>query len=498
MGLLGIDIGTTHTKVGLFDLEGRLIKMAVRPTESYFDTTGHVYLNADRLWETTITCIKEVVEKQDENVSVIGIASMAETGLLIERSTGLARMDLIPWYSRCAETEAELIASSDDPYERFKKSGLHTSFKYGLAKLLWVKRQDPHLLQNAVWLSTADFIAFKLTGKMGTDYTLAARTFAFRLDEKRWDEEWIHSFGLLDSLFPPAFPSGTCLGSVTREVGQHLGLVEGTPVSISGHDHVCAALAVGATRPGVVFDSMGTAETLFGTLDERPLTREDFNSGLSFGSHVLKNHYFWLGGVQSSGGSLEWLRNLLGDSQLTYEEIHRLLALIKNEPTGILYFPYLTGSGAPKPNPRARAAFIGLTASHGKGDLLKAVLEGTAYEIEAIRQTAEENALTPITKMIVVGGGTKNPTWLQVKADITNCELIVPKESQATLLGAALVAGIGCGLLKDRETFIDQDQKRDTTCVLPNAHHHLIYKKLFEEGYLFLQNRLREFYDKQL
>ncbi|HET6871533.1 MAG TPA: FGGY family carbohydrate kinase, partial [Sporolactobacillaceae bacterium] len=307
MGLLGIDIGTTHTKVGLFDLEGRLIKMAVRPTESYLDPTGHVYLNADRLWETTITCIKEVVEKQDEDVSVIGIASMAETGLLIDRSTGLARTDLIPWYSRCAETEADLIASSDDLYERFKKSGLHASFKYGLAKLLWVKRQDPHLLQNAVWLSTADFIAFKLTGKMGTDYTLAARTFAFRLDEKRWDEEWIHSFGLLDSLFPEASPSGTCLGRVTREVGQHLGLVEGTPVAISGHDHVCAAFAVGATRSGVVFDSMGTAETLFGSLDERPLTRADFNTGLSYGCHVLKDHYFWLGGVQSSGGSVEWL-----------------------------------------------------------------------------------------------------------------------------------------------------------------------------------------------
>src|SRR5690606_38619812 len=118
--------------------------------------------------------------------------------------------------------------------------------------------------------------------------------------------------------------------------------------------------------------SMGTAETLVGTLPERPLERADYEAGLSFGLHVAPQRLFWMGGNSASGGSLEWLRHLLADESLSYEEILSLLARTPEEPTGILYYPYLSGSGAPLPMHAARAAFVGLTGEHNKPEWLRA------------------------------------------------------------------------------------------------------------------------------
>jgi xylulokinase len=174
---------------------------------------------------------------------------------------------------------------------------------------------------------------------------------------------------------------------VSAEAAHSLGLEPGVPVVIAGHDHISAAFAVGAVRPGLILNSMGTAETLVGTLEERALTKQDYASGLSFGLHAVPGALFWMGGASASGGSVEWLRGLLGDERepLTYKQVLSLLEQAASDPTGILYYPYLSGSGAPWTDAAEKASFIGLRARHGKPELLKAVLEGTAYEMELRR-----------------------------------------------------------------------------------------------------------------
>ena len=161
-------------------------------------------------------------------------------------------------------------------------------------------------------------IAYRLSGALAFDYSLAARTYAFRINQKKWDADWLKEFGLHDSLFPDALPAGTVIGKVGREAAQQTGLREGVPVVIGGHNHVCAALAVGAIRPGTVYDSMGTAETLIGTMEEKELGEREFRSGLPFGCHIAPGRYFWMGGNPASGGSVEWLRPLLADETLSY------------------------------------------------------------------------------------------------------------------------------------------------------------------------------------
>lgn len=490
--ILSLDLGTTHSKAGLFTQDGILLKAASRDVVTHHHPSGSAYFDPAELWAAVVDLITEVTQDMDaREISAMGIASMAETGLLIDNQSGEPRSTLIPWFDPAATPQADILQQSGDPLVRFRRSGIRPNFKCGLAKLLWLQQENPGLLKNATWLSTADYVAYKLTGNMATDYSLAGRTYAFRIDQKTWDEEWLQALGIQADLFPPAVPSGQPVGEIISGAASLTNLVQGTPVAICGHDHVCAALAGVGINSGRIFDSMGTAEALLGSLDKEALGEIEYQSGLVFGCHVAGGGYYWMGGMSASGGSLEWLRRLLGQPPLTYQDIDHILEGAKPEPTGILYFPYLSGSGSPHTDTLTRGAFVGLTKDHTRSDLVKAVLEGTAYEAEFIRQAAENILGTTIDSITASGGGTHNPHWMQIKADISGCTIEAPAIHEATLLGAALVAGIGIGLFADPQEAISAVQKNPGHSYKPNFSQNKTYQRIYQEGFVTLQAPLR-------
>ena len=495
MAILAVDIGTTHCKAGLFALDGTALKIATRPMVVQRASSGESYFDPEELWGTASAVIREVASA--DSIAAIGIASMAETGLLLDRRTGAPRSVFIPWFDTSAQPQAELIRRAADPLECYLKTGRRISFKSSLAKILWLREKDESLLKGAIWLSAADYIAYRLTGEFGTDPSLAAFTFAFRLDQKVWDSDWLWEWHLGPNFFPPIHPSGAPLGCVQSDVANSLGLTPNIPVAVCGHDHAAAAFAMNVTCPGKVFDSMGTAETLIGAFAERPLTKDDFRAGLIYGCHVARGRGYWLGSLSASGGSVEWLRRQLGNDPLSYEEVDALLASASSEPTGILYFPYLLGSGAPHIDPHVHGAFVGLSTLHGRADLLKAVLEGAAYEVEFIREAGQEVTGQSIATLIAAGGGTRNRTWLQIKADVSGCRIEASGEPEATLLGGALVAGIGTGVYaSESEAFAGLCSKQ-VEIFLPNSERHASYRRLYEQGYLRLQEPLRQYFDEK-
>ncbi|HEY8392752.1 MAG TPA: FGGY family carbohydrate kinase [Capillibacterium sp.] len=491
MKLIGIDLGTTHCKVGLFDEQGKLILLAKERTITHQSREGLFSYAPEELWGQAYGMLKRVVAAAPpEEIAAIGIASMAEAGLLVDKKTGQAKTPVVPWYDQRTMAQYDRIRQEGDAYTLFTRTGLFPSYKYGLAKILWFREQDPSLLANAVWLSLADYIAFRLTGVCSTDPSLAARTYAYRIDRKQWDREWLAVFGLKEELFPQVRGSGLPIGGVKKG----LGLPAGIKVSVAGHDHLCAALAAGAIRPEVIFDSIGTAESLLGTLNERPLGEEEYHSQLSFGCHLIPGKMVWMGGLSAAGGSLEWLRKQLGNEPLSYREIDDLLQQTGAEPTGILYYPYLSGSGAPARDPRARGALIGLRAEHGKADLLKAVLEGTAYEMESIRRTAQQVMKQEIRRLVAVGGGTRNQVWMQIKANVSGCLLTIPPVEESTLLGAVLVAAVGSGLFASAEEAVANLRLEEgSRVVTPCAAMQEKYRVLYERGYLELQKPVRDY-----
>ena len=499
MMLLGIDIGTTNIKAGLFTKEGVCHSLTSRQNITYRGSDGGLYYNPNEIYQTVCSVVSELKLKVDSNqVKAIGIASMAETGLIVDKKTCLPKYPFIPWFDTRASSELDKIYASTQPLEQFTKTGIRPSYKCALSKMLWLKNQEAKILDDAIWMNVADYIAYRMTGSIKTDYSLAGRTCVFRIDRKMWDQAILETHDLDVSTFPPVVPSGDVAGHLHKESALELNLRAGIPVSISGHDHVCAAFGVrvviGDILSEFLIDSMGTAEALMGSINERKLREQEFDSGFAFGCDVVPGRLYWMGGLSASGGSVEWMRRLLGNPQLTYEEMDRLIIEAGEEPTRILYFPYLSGSGSPHSNVNVRAAFIGLNSAHKQADMIKAVLEGTAYEMEFIRRRAKSDLRIGVDKIAAVGGGTKNLKWLQVKADVFGCPLRIPDVKNATLLGAALLAGIGSGTFNDEVEVAEVVKHADgfgEYVISPHDDRHKMYADLFENGYLAYQEPLR-------
>lgn len=484
MMMLGLDAGTTQFKAGLFDEDGHAVALARRAMPPATNESGHAAYDPEALWQTACAAVREVVAAvPGGEIGAIGVASMAETGLLLDEA-GTPRSPLLAWFDTAPGTQAAYLAKAAGPGQRLALGGIYPSFKCSLAKILWWRETQGTSLAGLRWLSVADYLAYRLCGVMATDYSLAGRTYAFRLAEATWDGEWLDRLAVPAGLFPPAWPAGTPLGVVRADAAATTGLPAGTPVAIGGHDHLCAAFAVGAVAPGMIFDSMGTAETLLGTMAPQQLGAAEQASGLTFGWHTARNRYYWLGGLSTSGGAVAWLRGVLGEeAPLDHDEVEALFAASGSEPGRLLFLPYLAGSGAPRPDPEARGAFIGLSTDDGRAELVRAVLEGTAYQMEAIRRAAESLGQGPIERIVVAGGGARSRSWLQVKADVTGCVHVVAAEVEAAALGAALLAGLGCGLFASEEEALAA-AGRLVAAVEPDAARHAIYRRQYEEAFV--------------
>jgi xylulokinase len=492
MALLGVDVGTTHCKAALFTRAGKLVRLESRATPTSRGENGGATHDPDELWSTVCAVIRETV--LDDPVEAVGVTSMAEAGLLLDAEGGEPRTPVLAWFDARATSQAEDLTRRAGAADLFRRSGLHSSFKFGLPKLLWLEEHRRGITDGACWLSVADYIAYRLTGARATDPTLAARTFAYAILDGRWDDAWIRDVGLDPALFPPVLPSGAPAGAVSERGGSESGLRRGIPVSVCGHDHICSMLAAGVVEPGTLLDSMGTAESLMAVADRPDLGDEAVASGLALVPHVLPHRFCWLGGLSASGGSVEWMRRMMQDPPRSYGEAQAEVDAAGADPTGILYYPYLLGSGAPRPDRQVRGAFTGLRAEHTRGHLLRAVLEGVAYEAQSVREAIERVTATPIRDVVAVGGGTRNSTWMQIRADVLGCMHTVPTVEEAAAFGAALLAGIGSGTLAgvDEVVEIARFHREVGTSVLPNGERHAIFHALYEHAYLPLQTPLRQ------
>ena len=490
MYFLALDLGTTHVKAAVVAADGQII--ASHHVRSEAQPTGHGFVyDPEEFWQRAVFVLSRAANEAAVPIAACGITGMAESGLLLDACTLTPRSSIIPWFDRASQRELHTAAELQDPAERFRITGLRLSGKYGLLKILSLQRQGIDL-RGSLWLSAVDYIALRLTGRIGTDPTLAARTYLYSLETEDWDHDFIARC-LPEVEFPPVIPSGMPIGNCVG--GESLCFLRDMPVSICGHDHVVASLAVGDVAGGDVLNSMGTAEVLLGARPAAPLTHRHLSSGLSFGPHVLPGFYHWLGGLSDSGGSIEWLRRILGEPELSYAQLEELLAGVSFEPSGIIYYPFLSGSGAPRPDPYARGAFVGLSRSHTRRDLAKAVLEGVSMQMELIRREALAVMGGHINRILVVGGGVKNRFWLQTKAHVFGCPLTVLSVQEAALVGAALFAGVGSGHLRLADLQAASAALASEE-IVPDEHLHKAYSWLLEEGYIKLQQPLREYYGK--
>lgn len=443
--LIGIDVGTTHLKAGAFTPAGELLAMATRPTPAASTPEGGAEYDPEAIWSGVAACLAEVRRVVQGPVAAVGIASMAEAGVLVDGG-GSAAYPAIAWFDPRTRPQAERLGKQVGREVLFRRTGLFLMPKFGLLKLLWIKEHAPGAYaRGAAWLSMAEWIAFKLTGRLASCPTLASRTLAFDLTAGAWIDDLLAEVGVRRALFCEIVPEGAPLGGVTEAAAGLTGLPAGAPVALAGHDHPCAALAAGVTGPGQMLDSTGTAEAVIGAMAGPLLTPAVLASEISQGPLPVPGLYALQAGAPASGGSVEWLRQeLLGGAG--YADLIRLAEEAGEGPTGLLYLPHLAGGGPPRVNPASRGALVGLSYGTTRSQVVKAVLEGTAYELRQMVTAVEDLTGTPFTRVVVTGGHARNPVWLQIKADVLARPLVVLEASEATLLGAALLGGVGGGV----------------------------------------------------
>ncbi|MSP13494.1 MAG: carbohydrate kinase [Chloroflexi bacterium] len=446
--LAGVDVGTTTIKAVIYNLQGQAVAQSRVRTRTYYPQPSWAYYEPEELWQQVATVLREAVAQiaDSHRIVSVAIASMAEAAVPLD-DQNRPTYHAIAWFDQRPQAQAQWLNQTIGRDRIFEITGLPLQPIFGLCKLLWLKETHPEAYaRTARWLNLADYIAFRLCGVAATDYSLGTRTMAMNLHDLKWSEELLGQAGISVSIFPPLAPSGTLLGHVTADGARDTGLSSATQVSAGGHDHICGALAVGVTQPGILLNSLGTAEAVFLPLD-RPLTDPQVGrQSYAQGAHVVPDHYYILGGLHTSGASIEWMREILG-KDIEYQTLIAEAAEVPPGSLGTFFLPYLRMGNPPHEDPWARGAFIGLNTDVKRGALFRAVLEGLAMgSRDTMEPLFQYSGVAPLQTIYAVGGGTRNELLMQIKAAVLNKQITIPAVEEATALGAALLGGLGAGI----------------------------------------------------
>ena len=439
--LLGIDVGTTHTKVGVYAPDGALLAHAGAPTPR--ETGGEVSGGAEHfppeaLWENAAALIREVVSETG-TIKALAVASMGESGVTLD-----AHMEptypIIPWNDSRAAGHMERLGLPAEKW--FEITGLHPNPIHSVAKWLWLREHAPKAWERTKsWLSVTGWVRFKLTGEAVMEASQAARTMAYDVRRGEWSGEVLERARIPQSFLPPVVPGTARVGEVTAEAAALTLLEPGTPVFAGGHDHICAALACGAFSPEVALDSHGTAEALTLGLPTRP--DPESAGGFGVGPHVIEGHAYLLGGVYSAGGALEWVKKLL---RVESFDALRALAASVGPGESPLFIAHFYGAAPPFNAPQASGAFVGLTPEHGPAHVSRAVYEGIAFELRAGTEALERVTGRPVQTVRMVGGSAGDPFWSPLRAAVLGRPLECARHPDMVTAGAALLAGLGAGV----------------------------------------------------
>ena len=447
---LGIDVGTTNLKVAAFDAHGQLCAYHSEPTPRRELGPGSAEMDPLLIWERVLTGLRCVCAAVGKDVRSIGVSSMGEAGILCDRD-GKPLSDFMVWYDSRPQPIVEAFLKTHDAQEVFMQTGQIPAVKYGLMKLLWLRREKPALFRQARhWLSVEDWILFCLTGEYATDESIASRTMAFDVRTRSWSSRILSSVDMEPELFSPVFPGGTPVGTVRGGLAQELGLPAGTVVSTGGHDHACAAVSINIVSPGVMLDSMGTAEVLMTAADAPLLEKKLFDGQYCVYPHCGPLPYRIVSSNQSCGACIEWYLNTFGSHFRrsaaqpadAYRAMTELAASAADTESGVLFLPFIRGAVE---NPFLKGSFLGMDDSNTEAEYVRAIIDGLGYEIRHQMTGLEALTGTPVQTVRVVGGPSKSPLIMQRKAVTQNCRIDVPQCTEAACKGAAILAAIAAG-----------------------------------------------------
>jgi len=341
-----------------------------------------------------------------------------------------------------------------------------------------------------------NYLIFCLTGECVTDPSQACRSMAFDIHAGQWSETICTKMGIDPAIFPPVKETGAPIGYLLPAISKKLGLKKSVQVAAGGHDHLCGALSTGLKEKGVFINSSGTVDSALTLIDESDIDRDMFELGLGCGRFFIPNTYYAMGGIQSAGRSVQWYADHFFPE--VNDNISERVACMNSEIAdiaegsgGVLFIPHLRGSIVPHRMPYARGGFLGLREIHSRAHMGRSVYEGLAMEYRLIVNRVEEVMGVDFPDIRCFGGGSQNRSWVQIKADVLNKPIMVYQSQENTCLGAAILAGLGCGIYKSLEDALAQ-VRYPTETVAPDPGKAAQYEPLYQNVYRPMFKHLRE------
>lgn len=496
--LLGIDVGTTACKAVVFDTEANIVGAGREEYRLSHPQDGWAEINPEKMWGAVMRSIRSAAGGHGAEITALAVSSHGEGVIPLNSGGNPLGSEIVSFDMRSIPETALLEKTFGAPYF-FQQGGQLLASTGTMTKIMWMEHH-PSLFSEkpSAYVCAGDFIAYRLTGKRVIDYSLAARTMMLDIHQKQWNRELLAFAGITPGQLSCPVQGGTGIGTLKADTAAQLGLRETTLVVSGGHDQPCALLGTGAVKAGGAVYSLGTTETLVCSTGH--FTEQLYAYGLPCYPHVLPAQYVTLPGNFTGGNLLQWYKeNFAGQAQAQAETEQRsvydiLMEEMAEEPTDILVLPHFTTTGSPWNDSESRGMICGLKLSTTKGEYIRALQEGVTYEIRLNLSLLEQAGMRP-RHLIAVGGSTKSHKLMQLKADLLGIPIGIPDEMEAACRGAAFLAGIGSGILREDSVHWGLSAGNQKI-IQPNLEKYRLYSKNFVK-YKRMYSAQKEIYNNQ-
>ncbi len=441
--LLGIDIGTTGTKALLFSAEGALLAKAYRAYPLHTPRVGWCEQEAEDWWQAVVQTVREVTEAPAiaQNVAAISLSLQGGTVVAVD-GDGKPLAPAAVWNDiRCPEQRKALLKEWGSAQRLYETTGWALLDGLPLLQLRWLRENRRELFEKAaMFLTVPDYISLKMTGIAAADLSDAGINQLIDIQKKDYDDTLLAFAGVTRRQLPKLVASGEVIGNLTREAAAQLGLSEDCVLVAGAHDQYAVALGAGAVEAGDILIGSGTCWVVT-AIGDAPA----FDAGLSQSIAAVPGKWGSLLSLSSGGVCLEWLRKNLPEADASYEVLNERIAQVRAGEDGLFFYPF---SGRSREGVSfQKASFLGLDLSHDRFHMARAIMEGVVFQalwmLESFPVTPSPQGLT------LTGGASKSPIWSQLLADISGLPVKLPEVADMACVGAAILAGVGCGIFPD-------------------------------------------------
>lgn len=501
--LLGIDIGTSGTKTLVCDEDGKVLATAMAEHPISSPKPGWSEQDPLDWWDATGTATKAVLKKarlKAADVGAIGLSGQMHGSVFLGDGPKPLRPALLWNDQRTAEQCAEIESKAGGREALIELVANPALTGFTAPKILWVRQHEPKVYAKTKHvLLPKDYIRYRLTGEYATEVSDASGMLLLDVAHRTWSDKLL---GLLDidkSLLARLHESPEVTGTLTRDGAAALGLKEGTPVVGGAGDQAAGAVGNGIVSSGIVSATLGTSGVVFAHSDT---PTRDPGGRVHTMCHAVPGKWCVFGCMLSAGGSFQWLRNQLGESEMAtakkrkvdpYELLIAEAATAPLGSEGAFFLPYLTGERCPHPNPDARGGWIGLTTRTTRAMLIRSLLEGVTFGMRDALEIMKQMGVS-ITQVRASGGGARSAFWRQLQADIYRQPIVLTNATEGPAYGVALLAGVGAGIWSSVEEACKQSI-RQTEKISPNKKAAAAYEpfyRTYDKLYFDLKDRFKE------